>query len=30
MLNNDDAIVLGHPSYVWREGQSRRLGFIQR
>ena len=29
MPNNDDAILLGHPSYVWREGQSRRLSLIQ-
>jgi len=29
MPTNDDAIVRGHPSYVWREGQSRRLGLIQ-
>lgn len=29
MPHNDDAILHGHPSYVWREGQSRRLALIQ-
>ena len=26
----DKAIILGHPSYVWRAGQERRLNFIRR
>jgi SAM-dependent methyltransferase len=26
----DKAIILGHPSYVWRYGQERRLGLINR
>lgn len=30
MSCNDRAIVLGHPSYVWREGQERRLALIRR
>ncbi len=30
MLVDDKAITLGHPSYVWREGQERRLRLIQR
>jgi SAM-dependent methyltransferase len=29
MPNRDDPILRGHPSYVWREGQSRRLALIQ-
>lgn len=29
MTCDDRAIVLGHPSYVWREGQERRLGLIR-
>jgi SAM-dependent methyltransferase len=30
MITSDDkAITLGHPSYVWRFGQDRRLGLIQ-
>jgi SAM-dependent methyltransferase len=28
MLNQDKAIELGHPSYVWRAGQDRRLDLI--
>ena len=27
---DDKAITLGHPSYVWRAGQERRLNFIRR
>jgi len=30
MSSEEKAIVLGHPSYVWREGQERRLGLIRR
>jgi SAM-dependent methyltransferase len=30
MLNQDKAIELGHPSYVWRAGQNRRLDLINR
>ncbi len=26
----EEAARLGHPSYVWREGQERRLGIIRR
>jgi SAM-dependent methyltransferase len=29
-LEEDKAIVLGHPSYVWRFGQERRLSLIRR
>jgi len=29
-LSEDKAIVLGHPSYVWRFGQERRLDLIRR
>ncbi len=29
-MNDDAAITLGHPSYVWRFGQDRRLGLIAR
>ena len=25
---SEKAITLGHPSYVWREGQERRFGLI--
>lgn len=28
-MNNDKAITLGHPSYVWRFGQDRRLNMIR-
>jgi len=28
-MNADKAIQLGHPSYVWRAGQERRLGLIR-
>jgi len=30
MRSGDKAIALGHPSYVWREGQERRLRLIRR
>ena len=30
MQSNDKAITLGHPSYVWRFGQDRRLELIRR
>lgn len=30
MTAQDKAIVLGHPSYVWREGQERRFELIRR
>jgi len=30
MLPDDKAIALGHPSYVWRFGQDRRLALIRR
>lgn len=30
MVDNEKAITLGHPSYVWRFGQDRRLDLIQR
>ena len=30
MTDNDKAIALGHPSYVWREGQERRVALIRR
>ena len=29
-MNEDKAIILGHPSYVWRRGQDRRLELIRR
>jgi len=29
-LEQDRAITLGHPSYVWRFGQERRLDLIRR
>ena len=29
MRNEDKAIILGHPSYVWREGQERRVALIR-
>ena len=29
MTSDDRAIFLGHPSYVWREGQERRIGLIR-
>jgi len=28
--DDDKAIVFGHPSYVWRAGQERRLNFVRR
>ncbi|MEA3345896.1 MAG: class I SAM-dependent methyltransferase [Chloroflexota bacterium] len=30
LRREDKSIALGHPSYLWRFGQERRLGFIQR
>ncbi|MBI4498268.1 MAG: methyltransferase domain-containing protein [Chloroflexi bacterium] len=30
MLTEDKAITLGHPSYVWRFGQDRRLNLVRR
>ncbi|MEW5718570.1 MAG: class I SAM-dependent methyltransferase, partial [Chloroflexota bacterium] len=30
MIAEDKAILLGHPSYVWRFGQNRRLDLIRR
>ncbi|HHX64316.1 MAG TPA: class I SAM-dependent methyltransferase [Chloroflexi bacterium] len=30
MTTENKAIVLGHPSYVWREGQERRVALIRR
>ena len=30
MIDEQQAITLGHPSYVWREGQERRLDLVRR
>jgi SAM-dependent methyltransferase len=30
VLDEETTVARGHPSYVWREGQERRLGMVQR